>query len=138
RARATRPSPGRVQTREHPEPPGEPADDVGVPQRAEPRPAPHLGRRRPKQLLEPARVVSHVPLVYSEGGFAPLPKPPPRTDCAGGAGARTTVLAHRRGLDGPPLPRGLSVRRREGSGGRRAVGPGPWQAQAPRTGPPGS
>src|SRR5712692_3780843 len=28
----------------------------------------------------------------SEGGFAPLPKPPPMTDCAGQAGARTRTI----------------------------------------------
>ncbi len=30
----------------------------------------------------------------SEGGFAPLPKPPPRNRCAGEAGARTPVTSH--------------------------------------------
>src|SRR5207249_6061224 len=30
----------------------------------------------------------------SEGGFAPLPKPPPRIRCAGKAGARTPVTSH--------------------------------------------
>ncbi len=29
----------------------------------------------------------------SEGGFALLPKPPPKTDCAGKAGARATITA---------------------------------------------
>src|SRR5437660_2755368 len=29
----------------------------------------------------------------SEGGFAPLPKPPPRNRCAGKAGARTSIAA---------------------------------------------
>jgi hypothetical protein len=33
-----------------------------------------------------------VELNPSEGGFAPLPMPPPRRDCAGGAGARSVGL----------------------------------------------
>src|SRR6266545_229534 len=30
----------------------------------------------------------------SEGGFAPLPKPPPRNRCAGKAGARRSIVSH--------------------------------------------
>src|SRR5881628_375906 len=32
--------------------------------------------------------------MHSEGGFAPLPKPPPRNRCAGKAGARSMITSH--------------------------------------------
>src|SRR5438552_2727435 len=35
-----------------------------------------------------------LPHLSSEGGFAPLPKPPPRNRCAGKAGARTSITSH--------------------------------------------
>src|SRR5207245_10318767 len=54
------------------------------------------GVRDPVLLLEPRALPA---LSASEGGFAPLPNPPPRISCGGKAAARTEVT---RGVARPP------------------------------------
>src|SRR6266498_652034 len=63
---------------------------------------PPLVRRHDAQLLA----------VASEGGFAPLPKPPPRNRCAGKAGARTSMTSHEALSESHRLYRFFACKRR--------------------------
>src|SRR6266542_6239929 len=55
-----------------------------------PPPLPLLRLEPPLVRRQDAKLLA----VASEGGFAPLPKPPPRNRCAGKAGARTSITLH--------------------------------------------
>src|SRR6266542_3138116 len=55
-----------------------------------PPPLPLLRLQAPLVRRQDAQLLA----VASEGGFAPLPKPPPRNPCAGKAGARTSMISH--------------------------------------------
>src|SRR6266542_5743623 len=48
--------------------------------------------------------IPHMASANSAGGFAPLPKPPPRNRCAGKAGARTLMTSRAISLRQHPGP----------------------------------